>query len=84
MEVRFGSLSRRLKYSLKANSRLWVKRLSLPLKGTIDYGICQLTVKKRNGLDFIFLDPDGMKRKDSIGQAGFTRLTAPVKLGLIS
>ena len=26
-----------------------------------------------------FLDPDGMGRKDSIGQARFTGLTAPVK-----
>jgi hypothetical protein len=31
-----------------------------------------------------FLDPDGMGRKDSIGQARFTGLTAPVKGDLIS
>ena len=36
---------------------------------------------QRNGFDFIFLDPDGMGRKDSIGQARFTGLTAPVKCG---
>ena len=30
---------------------------------------------QRNGFDFIFLDPDGMGRKDSIGQARFTGLT---------
>jgi hypothetical protein len=30
---------------------------------------------QRNGCDFIFLDPDGMGRKDSIGQARFTGLT---------
>jgi hypothetical protein len=36
---------------------------------------------QRNGLDLIFLDPDGMGRKDSIGQAGFAGLTAPVKCG---
>jgi len=36
---------------------------------------------QRNGFDFIFLDPEGMGRKDSIGQAGFTGLTAPVKCG---
>ncbi len=28
---------------------------------------------------FIFLDPDGMGQKDSIGQAGVTGLTALVK-----
>jgi hypothetical protein len=34
---------------------------------------------QRNGFDFIFLDPDGMGKEYSIGQAGFTGLTALVK-----
>jgi hypothetical protein len=29
------------------------------------------------------LDPDGMGKKDSIGQAGFTGLMAPVKYGAL-